>query len=219
MTSKEMSWRDAIRIVLRDAEEPIDYNMITRQIGERKLRSLTGATPERTVNRELQSMVEEGEAVRTSRGYYALQDTAQRFEDAAIARIVQAEAAADDTQRLTVKAYGLFWERNLVDWEPATGQLLGSGSAGVRGVDFAGQDGVYLLHNGNEIVYVGQSFRYNTTSLFGRLRSHHTDPRKTDRWIHSLGSGLDQWIQRMVICCKRQKKLISQTSSIWWKPF
>ena len=182
MTSREISWRDSIRAVLRDAKEPLDYNVVTRLIGERELRTLTGATPERTVNKELQGMVEDGEVVRTSTGHYAFADKARLFQNAAIARIVEAEAAADDTLRLTVKAYGLYWGRNLVDWEPASGQLLGSGGAGVRHVDFAGQDGIYLLHSGNEIVYVGQSFRYSATGLYGRLRAHHTDPRKTDRW-------------------------------------
>lgn len=184
-TSREMSWQDAILAVLNEADEPLDYNDITRQIGERGLRSLTGATPATTVNRFLGSLIAEHKVARTGRGLYALPETAQRSDAEEAAEATEAEAAVADPSQLTVKAYGLHWDRNLVDWNPTRGQLWGQQDDQYSPINFADQDGVYLLHSWNEIVYVGQTFtRRGDAGLYNRLRYHHTDrdKRKSDRW-------------------------------------
>ena len=69
-----------------------------------------------------------------------------------------------------------------MDWEPTKGRLLGNAGAG--DVNFADQDGIYILHNGNEVAYVGQSYTptTETAGLYSRLRNHHNDKRKSDRW-------------------------------------
>ena len=183
--SRELSWQDAIMAVLNDAEEPLDYNEITRRIGERGLRTLTGATPATTVNRVLGTLVSDDKVVRTGRGLYALPETARRSEEEEAAAETAAEAAVADPQRLTVKAYGLYWDRNLVDWNPVKGKLWGQQDENASPVNFADQDGIYLLHSWNEIVYVGQTFtRRGEAGLYGRLKYHHTDrdKRKSDRW-------------------------------------
>ena len=184
-TSREMSWQDAIVEVLNEAEEPLDYNEITRQIGARGLRTLTGATPASTVNRFLGSLISEHKVARTGRGLYALPETANRAEEEETAEETAAEAAAADPLRLTVKAYGLHWDRNLVDWSSPRGPLWGQQDENASPVNFADQDGVYLLHSWNEIVYVGQTFtRRGDAGLYARLRYHHNDrdKRKSDRW-------------------------------------
>ena len=181
MSMQELGWRDAILLVLRDSEEPLHYQEITRRIGELGLRELTGATPAQTVNKELNLSIQAELVQSTGRGWYALPSIAKRAQETSIAEETEAEAAVADPERLTVKAYGLYWSRTLVDWEPANGKLFGN--AGAAPVDFADQDGIYLLHSGNEIVYVGQTFTANSrTGLYTRLRSHHSDHRKTDRW-------------------------------------
>ena len=69
--------------------------------------------------------------------------------------------------------YGLYWERDKVNWWPGRQgrgvrviKLLGRKYAIGRAhdeddaegaVDFANQNGIYLLHNGFETVYVGQT--------------------------------------------------------------
>ena len=181
----EMSWQDAIRTVLRDVDEPLDYNQITNLIGERSLRKLTGATPASTVSSNLGTLVSQGEVVRTGRGLYALPETAERNRKEEAAEEQASEEKAADPERLTVKAYGLHWDRNIVDWSPVRGQLWGQQNDSARPVDFADQDGIYLLHSWNEIVYVGQTFtRKGEAGLYARLKDHHTDRnnRKSDRW-------------------------------------
>lgn len=180
-----MSWQDAIRQVLNEANEPLDYNEITRRIEEGNLRTLTGATPATTVNRALGILVSEEEVVRTGRGQYALPDTAKRSEEQEAAEERARDDAVADPERLTVKAYGMYWDRHIVDWSPVRGQLWGQQNDAANPVNFADQDGIYLLHSWNEIVYVGQTFtRTGEAGLYGRLRSHHVDRdrRKSDRW-------------------------------------
>ena len=183
-TPREIGWQDAILAVLQQADEPLDYNEITRLIGERSLRTLTGATPATTVNRTLGLMIEEKRVARTGRGLYALPEVAQTADEEDNAEVLAAEFSTSDSGQLTVNAYGLYWERGLVDWNPTNGHLLGQQTEGAIHVDFADQDGVYFLHNSTEIAYVGQSFTPDTNraGLYRRLRSHHRSSRKSDRW-------------------------------------
>ena len=181
----QIGWREAIMDVLNISEEPLDYKDITAMIGERGLKELTGATPARTVNRELGTLVNDGHAVRTGPGIYALPNTAKRFEEQEAAEETVAEELAASPEHLTVKAYGLYWDRNIVDWNPVRGKLWGQQDENASPVNFADQHGVYLLHSWNEIVYVGQTFTdKGEAGLYGRLRYHHTDrdKRKSDRW-------------------------------------
>jgi hypothetical protein len=180
-----MTWQEAVMQVLSEADQPLDYNEVTRQIGERGYRELTGATPVNTVNRVLGELIAEGRAVRTGPGLYAVPSIAERAETALAAEEIAAEEAASDPERLTVKAYGLYWDRRLVDWSPARGQLWGQQDENAIPVNFADQAGIYLLHSWNEIVYVCQTFRgEDHAGLFGRLKHHHPDrdKRKSDRW-------------------------------------
>ena len=180
-----MSWQDAILHVLGDAGEPLNYNEITERIRDGNLREMTGATPQTTVNRQLGIMIAEDKVVLTGRGEYALPDMAKQVEAEEAAEEKARDDAAVDPDKLTVKAYGMYWDRSVVDWSPVRGQLWGQQNDEAIPVNFADQDGIYLLHSWNEIVYVGQTFTAKGESgLYGRLRSHHTDRdrRKSDRW-------------------------------------
>ena len=48
-------------------------------------------------------------------------------------------------------------------------------------VNFANQNGIYLLHSGFETVYVGQTTN-NRDGLFQRLRIHGSEPGKGPMW-------------------------------------
>ena len=175
-----MTWREAIEKVLRDANGPLDYHEIAERILDKGLKSTTGRTPANTVHRELSNIIREqgtvdGEVIlKTPKGYAR----------ASVARAVTIEEEEADTPTF-IDAYGLNWERHSVDWGPATGHLWGyQGKRPQRAddcVDFAGQDAVYLLHHGSEIVYAGQTQGGNA-SLYNRLRHHNDDPRKRGRW-------------------------------------
>ena len=91
--------------------------------------------------------------------------------------------------------YGLYWERDKVHWWPGRQgrgvrviKLLGRKYAIGRAhdeydadgaVNFANQHGIYLLHNGFETVYVGQT---TNTGLFQRIRTHGSEPGRGPLW-------------------------------------
>ena len=185
-TPREMGWQEAIMAVLQPAEEPLHYREITSLIGERGLRTLTGANPAYNVRSALYALENDGQVARAGRGLFALPTVANRNEEQAKVAESDAEKAVQDATRLTVKAYGLYWSRGLVNWEASqnSGSARLLGSADGDPVNFADQDGVYLLHNSNEIAYVGQSFTPFTdrAGLYSRLRRHHNDSRKSERW-------------------------------------
>ena len=186
MTSEEkgMVWQDAILKVLEGAGEPLHYNEITRRIGEQGLRQITGATPARTVNSILRSLKNEQKVTQRGSGVYAVPEVAEQLKKRESDEETEAEEAATNPERFAVKAYGLYWSRGLVEWETRrSGRLWGRQFEESLPVDFAKQDGIYFLHKGSEIVYVGQTLTgTDQAGLYARLLFHHTDRRKRDRW-------------------------------------
>ena len=85
-----------------------------------------------------------------------------------------------------VTAFGMFWRRSQVDWKRGRNvRLLGHSGEGST-VDFAGQIGVYLLHDGARTVYVG---RDSKPRLGARLWEHTRD-RLSGRWDRFSWFGL-----------------------------
>ena len=89
---------------------------------------------------------------------------------------------------MTIKNYGLMWDRDSVRWVGTRGNaasLMGQGPIGnpIKDqveVDFREQIGVYILYRNESVVYVGQAGAGNST-LLSRLRNHLTD-HLADRW-------------------------------------
>ena len=152
MASNNLSWQDAIVIVLQDAGEPLHYQEVTNQIGQRGLRPLTGSTPAGTVNAHLSRMTREGESIydaritRVGRGIFEFAhlslDTSIELEEVD----ENAGEQPDDVREHLVPAFGLFWERDKVRWN--SNQILGRQASIADPVNFAEQQGIYLLHNG-----------------------------------------------------------------------
>ena len=178
-----MTWREAIEQVLRDAAKPLGHHDIAERILEKNLRTTTGRTPANTVHRELGKMIREkhtvdGEVILKTPNGYARTSVARAF--------TEEEEEEDPNKPTFINAYGLNWERGSVSWRQALGNLLGYQGRNrpqhADCVDFAGQDGIYLLHHGSEIVYAGQTQATDNTGLYRRLRHHNEDPRKRGRW-------------------------------------
>lgn len=171
----DMGWREAIIQVLRDEDEPMHYADIADAIAERGLRSDIGATPTSTVAAVISmSIRNDGEYspfVRVSRGHYALRE--RQFDASS------ATAAEEDASEETglINAFGMFWRRDFVLWSTSP-KLLGRQQPNSEPVDFADQKGVYLLHDGNRVVYVG---RTTEQTLATRLKQHTVD-RLNGRW-------------------------------------
>ena len=173
--SQNLGWKDAIHKVLSEADSPMHYSAIADEIAERELRSDLGATPAATVASVIaQSLQKEGITspfMRTGRALYAL----RKQQTSLVTKPVPQEEAAETTG--LVNAFGMFWDRAKVFWEPQP-SILGQQQTNSRPVDFCEQKGVYLLHDAQGVVYVG---RADKDSL-GRRLYQHTIDRHTGRW-------------------------------------
>ena len=175
--SENLGWEEAVRRVLQASLDPLTPDQVVHGIRERNLREL-GATPKPSVAARLSIMLKEGKVERPERGVYRL-STSNSIP-------VSAEAIAEAEEEATitsVAAYGLYWERDKVNWNPGRGrgnriQLLGSPDDSDVEIDFSNQWGIYLLHNRLDVMYVGRT----TDSLLGRLRDHNTRDRRNARW-------------------------------------
>lgn len=166
----DLTWRDAILAILKSSSEPMHYAAIAEAIAERGLRSELGATPASSVSATIVTQLQK-EVVRVTRGYYALAPG----KGPARSVKVQADAEVDDTG--LINAFGTYWTRSHVLWS-TTPRVLGQQQPGSDAVDFCGQRGVYLLHDGRQVVYVG---RTTDQPLGIRLRQHTVD-RLNGRW-------------------------------------
>ena len=185
MQSPQMSWRDAIRAALQYAGKPQTSQEITQVIHDQGYRTLSGATPEQTVASHLSQMTRSEQALydptirRISRGYFEfITDTLAPTGDQEPLEGQDHLEEDDDPNasvgKIRVACYGLHWDRGRVDW--AKPQLLGQAYTGASLLNFADQNGIYVLHQNRFPVYVGQT----TDSLYNRLRNH--DRTKSARW-------------------------------------
>jgi hypothetical protein len=76
-----------------------------------------------------------------------------------------------------VKAYGEFWNPDTVNW--AKEELLGRPTPKGQDMNLFGQNGIYVLYNDFQPVYVGKAFKL---SIGKRLKSQHENHRRSHRW-------------------------------------
>lgn len=183
----ELGWKGAIKKVLSDADRPLNSREITQLIGDRGLRSLTGSTPLNTVGGRLSSMVKHGDEdyggriLRAGRGFYKFvtsDDTSDYNAPLVEDSILDDEEQDHDPNHIVmVPAYGLYWEKEKIKW--GSGEILGRLATSTTVFNFAEQKGVYLLHNGSSVAYVGRT----KNSLHERLRTHNKErDHKSMRW-------------------------------------
>ncbi|QQR73175.1 MAG: hypothetical protein IPJ17_17080 [Holophagales bacterium] len=166
----DLTWKEAILQVLRDQTEAMHYTEIAEAIAERGLRSELGATPASSVAATLATSLQ-SEVVRVARGYYALQ---KGPEQPSLQPVPVSIEEADDTG--LINAFGMYWSREFVLWGSAP-RVLGQQQGGTP-VDFSGERGVYLLHDGRAVVYVGRT----TDQTLGVRLKQHTADRLNGRW-------------------------------------
>lgn len=173
-----LSWRDAIIRVLEESTEPMHYADIADKIAEGRLRIDVGGNPAATVNgtiwTSMNNDADNSPFIRISRAIYWLRTKLGQHEPMQAG----AAAAADTNDNGLINALGMYWSRDKVSWEAANPKILGRQQERSRPVDFYDQKGVYLLHNGHTVVYVG---RTTDQPLGLRLRQHITD-RLNARW-------------------------------------
>lgn len=176
-----MTWDEAVQIVLREAGEALHYTEITERIIAKALRGEeVGATPAQTVNATINSSLNRPNSpyVRVRMGEFALRS------ELSIEASSNPTPAVEEAPTGALKAFGMYWRRELVIWIRGT-RILGRQSGGSSDVDFGSQQGVYLLHDRDRVIYVGRA----DDTMFARLRAHTTD-RLSGRWDRFSWFGL-----------------------------
>jgi len=190
--STSLPWHDAIIEVLSEHQEAMHYADIADAVLEGGLRDDGGATPANSANAVItKNLKEEGENsvfVRVGRGEYMLRDL---HEESGAVQNGSGSLNMTFTEESKefgdiVHAFGMYWQRDLVDWSKTAPSLYGKQNRKARKVDFSGQLGVYLLHDRRETIYIG---RTTDQSLAERLRQH-TYNRLNGRWDRFSWFGL-----------------------------
>ncbi len=180
-------WLQAIIQVLKEAAKPMHYTEIAQAVIDERLRKDYGATPAATVNAnitwDLKHRPKKTPFVQVARGMFALQQ-AEGSGAGAPLPIEPPPDAPPDAEKETVEesaviiqAFGMFWRRDKVQWSNAP-NLRGQQQQEATVVDFCDQRGVYLLHDGQRVVYVGQA----ADQPLGRRLYQHTTDRLNGRW-------------------------------------
>ena len=181
----EMSLQDAVRLVLRETAEPLHYREIADIIAAERYRESMGATPDKTVAAALSAMRRNGEdySMPGRRGFYLYAPHSESQFATASSDDLADDDGQTNTSQVRIQAYGLYWERDKVEWDTNRGpvELLGRQNRAADPVDFADQQGVYLLHQMQTVTYIGRTAAAQN-GLFGRLRDHVRSPRRSGRW-------------------------------------
>jgi len=176
--AKDKSWDELILQVLTEKGVAMHYNDIANEIVDRKLRSSINATPANTVNSYLRGDKLKDKVTCIRRGFYILNELLDKTPE--LSAIISDETHFDeddnDVSDALITAYGRFWDRCLFAENEC--KLYGSSSrtTNAPGFDFTDCAGIYLLHKGYTVIYVGQA-----EHLAKRLADHTTDQLK-NRW-------------------------------------
>jgi hypothetical protein len=172
----ELGWKEAIIRILNKSPEPMHYADIAQAIATEGLKAKFGATPAASVIAAISiSFQQEGDKspfLKVSRGYYTLK---QKAVPPPGKGPQPPKEEPDETG--FINAFGMYWQRANVHWT-TTPKLLGRQQLGSEPVDFCQEKGVYLLHDGNKVVYVGRK----TDQPLGLRLKQHTSDRLNGRW-------------------------------------
>ncbi len=185
-----LTWQEAAKRILEKEARPLHFTEIADLILERGLKTTVGATPAATVGAQLYTLAKKPDSPveQVGKGVFRLRPQAGGPAGSDRKSMPDDSSAGADEPLLgdggLLRAFGMFWQRDQVIWD-GRGRLLGQQRAEAKPVDFAGQVGVYLLHDRDRVVYVGRA----SDSLFSRLRAH-TANRLSGRWDRFSWFGL-----------------------------
>lgn len=160
-SNEKMSWEEAIKKVLKEEKTALHYKDIAIQIAEKNYRTNLGATPENSVNAALQKLKGNVRPIPLQRGMYIWESYYNDYMN---------KIPIETKSEFLIGAFGRYWRRDLVQWNNIPDiQIFGIQSLKADKLDFGKQIGIYLLHLGHEIIYVG---RTTDQSLATRLYQH-----------------------------------------------
>ena len=166
---EEMAWRDAIVKVLEEAKAPMHYNDIAQTIIQKQYRTSLGATPHTAVHSVISKDLKDKVVNYEGRGMFILKKYEREYANGNPIEV--------ECENSMIEAYGRFWLRDRVNWKSNV-ELLGNQGEHSQNVNFSEEVGIYLLHRGYEIVYVGQTVKQN----LGTRLLQHTKDSLVDRW-------------------------------------
>jgi len=130
------------------------------------LRTEFGATPAASVNATISISIKNDGAdspfLRVGKGLYGLRESRSSSSSSSSTSSVDEEAETAGEEAGLINAFGMYWARDKVLWTPSP-RILGRQQPGSKTVDFASQKGVYLLHDGRDVVYVGRTTDQRST--------------------------------------------------------
>ena len=192
----EKSWKDAIKRVLRESDEPLHYTEISEQILTRGYYLTDGATPAATVNAQLASSIkhngDKSPFIRVAKGVFTLRDGAVPA-NATMSGTMPGKPmlnqltvdANDDAPDTIIHSFGMYWQRDLVVWRSDL-KMYGKQQALSKPVDFGKQKGIYILYDHHTVVYVGRTI----DRPLGKRLYEHTVDRLGSRWNRFSWFGL-----------------------------
>ena len=167
VSDEGLSWKGAVLAVLQNHDGSLSPQEIVEQISLQGLRKITGKTPSATVARQLLDLMDSGnpKVKKMGRGLYAhsgLEDS----DDQVI-----------NDENLVITNFGIGWERNEVLWT-RNPKLLGVEVEDSEPIDISNEEGIYILLDGREIMYIGRT----TGRPIGVRLSEHARGRMKNRW-------------------------------------
>lgn len=175
---KELTWRKAIEKVLSEASGAMHYKDLTDKIIEDGLRVTLGATPTRTVSALLTTAIkDDGESCpfqKAGKGLFLWKSKFSSPQPVVTPEDIEEE---DEVQHPVISSFGMYWRREAVEWT-SNPKLLGVEQIGAVAVDFCNQNGIYLLYDGREVIYIGRT----TDRPLGKRLYEHTVKRLATRW-------------------------------------
>lgn len=181
-STSDISWDEAIERVLAECGEAMHYTAIAEAISAKRWMSVANPAASVAVTLSKSLALDDSPFVRTGRGEYALKSNLAPATE--VDELPPFEAATVEAETGALRAFGMYWQRDLVVWGSAP-KLLGRQSEGAADVDFSEQVGVYLLHDRDRTLYVGRA----ADTLFSRLKAHTTN-RLAGRWDRFSWFGL-----------------------------
>lgn len=203
-----MTWKDAIIKTLQENVRnkeyiPMHYKEITDVILNNNLKETRGRTPSLTVSACLTTHPDL--FISENGGFYSLTEEGKKYEITSaqnqqhinLGNTREEEQEENDLRGAIlhletgkiIKHYGIFWNREYVNWSATPFQLLGKDSTkSSHFIDFRKMRGIYMLYDFREVVYVGQAMGNN--SIANRLKEHIYD-RHASRWNRFSWFGID----------------------------
>jgi len=182
---KNKSWMEAIIEVLNSSKKEMHYEEIAEEIIKRKLRNKVGATPASSVNKYINSNLNEFKNKslfeKVERGIYKLRKnlelTPKEKQDMVKNENISPQFNVSDETFGLIKSFGVYWEREDVAWN-ANVKLLGTQTSNSKPVNFSNQNGLYILYDGRTCIYVGLCVNQG----IGERLLQHTKDRLRGRW-------------------------------------